>query len=61
MIYEVINPSDVVTFEADDLAIARAAVLLVGRGQYGIGEPVLIHPRHLAIFSLLSIAPITSL
>jgi hypothetical protein len=36
MIYEVINPSDCVTFEADELKLAQAACLMVGQGQYGL-------------------------
>lgn len=44
-IYEIINPSDPVTLEAEDVAVAQAAVLLLGRGQMGLtdedGEEVL--------------------
>lgn len=36
MIYEVINPSDPVTIAADDLEVAQATCLLLGRGQYGL-------------------------
>lgn len=36
MIYEVSNPSDRVTIEADDDKVAIAAVLLVGQGQMGL-------------------------
>lgn len=38
MIYELINPSDPVTLEADDLTIARAACLLLGRGAYALED-----------------------
>jgi len=38
MIYEVINPSDPVTFETDDLDVARAACLLLGEGAYGLKD-----------------------
>ncbi len=38
MIYEVINPSDPITIEAKDLAIAQASGLLLGRGQYGLTD-----------------------
>lgn len=36
MIYDIINPSDPVTIEADDLAVAQAACLLLGEGRYGL-------------------------
>jgi hypothetical protein len=36
MLYEIINPSDAVTFRAPDDKIARAVTLLVGNGQYGL-------------------------
>jgi hypothetical protein len=36
MLYEIINPSDAVTFHAPDDAIARAVTLGVGNGQYGL-------------------------
>lgn len=35
MIYEVINPSDMVTFLSDDDKIAYACTVLVGNGRYG--------------------------
>lgn len=45
MIYNIINPSDRVSFEANDLRIAQVACLLLGEGQYGLrneeGEEVL--------------------
>lgn len=33
MIYEVVNPSDPVTFESDDPTVAKVATLLLGRGK----------------------------
>jgi hypothetical protein len=33
-VYELINPSDTVTFEADSFLIASLATILVGEGQY---------------------------
>ncbi|KKL99340.1 hypothetical protein LCGC14_1815420 [marine sediment metagenome] len=45
MIYDIINPSDAVTLEADDVVVAQAACLLLGEGQYALtnseGEEVL--------------------
>ena len=38
MLYELINPSDPITFYADTLAAATGAVVLIGRGWYG-AEP----------------------
>lgn len=38
MIYEVINPSDPVAIEADDVSIARAAVLIIGEGSYALTD-----------------------
>lgn len=38
MLYEIINPSDPVTIEAEDLEVARAACLLLGRGAYGLRD-----------------------
>jgi hypothetical protein len=35
MIYEIINPSDACTVEADDDMVAAAAILLLGDGMYG--------------------------
>lgn len=36
MLYEIINPSDSVTLEADDVDVARAACLLLGEGKYAL-------------------------
>jgi hypothetical protein len=36
MILEIQNPSDEVTIETDDIVVAGVAMLLVGRGQYGL-------------------------
>lgn len=36
MIYDISNPSDPYTLKADDFATATAAVLLLGRGHYGL-------------------------
>lgn len=36
--YEIVNPSDKVTFLAPDDAVARAATLLVGSGNYGLRD-----------------------
>lgn len=46
MIYEIINPSDAVTIEADDEMVACVATLLIGEGKMGLmrypdGESVL--------------------
>ena len=38
MIFEISNPSDPITFEADDLNVARAVVLLLGHGKYGLEQ-----------------------
>lgn len=35
-LYKLINPSDSITFFAPDDAIARAVVLMIGRGAYGL-------------------------
>ena len=46
MIYELINPSDEITFEAEDDLIAKICALVVGHGRYGLhritedGEPM---------------------
>lgn len=44
-VYEIINPSDPITFECDDDDVARVAALVLGRGAYGVqredGERVL--------------------
>lgn len=42
MIYEIINPSDKVMIEADNFLIAAAAVLLLGRGRYGLRK---VYPK----------------
>ena len=36
MIYEIINPSDMITFRADDEKIAIVLTVLLGNGQYGL-------------------------
>ncbi len=36
MIYEIINPSDAITFRADDEKVAVALAILLGNGQYGL-------------------------
>lgn len=36
MIYEIINPSDTVTFIADDSLVAQAATILLSGGQFGL-------------------------
>lgn len=36
MIYEISNPSDCITIEADDELVACVAVLLLGSGKYGL-------------------------
>ena len=36
--YEIVNPSDAVTFLAPDDQVAQAAVLLVGHGNYGLHD-----------------------
>lgn len=38
MIYEIVNPSDCYTMKADDLAVAQAAVIVLGQGQYGLKD-----------------------
>lgn len=38
MIFEIINPSDPYTLESDDLEIASVAVVVLGRGQYGMRQ-----------------------
>jgi len=38
MLYELINPSDAVTFYADSVAVARIVAILVGQGQYPIKD-----------------------
>ena len=38
MIYEVINPSDPVTLEADDVEVAQVACLLLGKGAYALHD-----------------------
>jgi hypothetical protein len=36
VIYEIINPSDAVTIEADDTVLASIAIIVLGNGQYGL-------------------------
>lgn len=36
MIYEIINPSDAVTIEAQDSVLASIAIIVLGNGQYGL-------------------------
>lgn len=36
MIYEIINPSDAVTVEAQDSVLASIAIIVLGNGQYGL-------------------------
>lgn len=36
MIYEIVNPSDAVTIEADDEFLASVAVIILGEGAYGL-------------------------
>lgn len=38
MIYEIINPSDPITIEADDVLVAKAATLVLGEGAYGLTD-----------------------
>jgi hypothetical protein len=38
MIYEIVNPSDPITIEADDLVIAQVATIILGRGRYGLTD-----------------------
>ncbi len=37
-VYEIVNPSDAVTIEADDPMIAAVAVILLGSGQLGLND-----------------------
>lgn len=37
-LYEIVNPSDTVTFRAPDDEVARAAVLVLGNGAYGLHD-----------------------
>jgi len=37
-LYEIVNPSDAVTFHAENDAVARAAVLVLGNGAYGLHD-----------------------
>lgn len=39
MIYELINPSDCVTLECDDTAVAAVVCILLGNGQYALDCP----------------------
>lgn len=36
MIYEIINPSDACTIEAQDTVLASIAIIVLGNGQYGL-------------------------
>lgn len=36
MIYEIVNPSDAVTIEAQDSVLASIAIIVLGNGQYGL-------------------------
>ena len=36
MVYEIVNPSDPYTLEADDLSLAAIACILLGEGQYSL-------------------------
>ena len=38
MLFDIINPHDPYTLEADDLEIAANAIALIGRGQYGLQQ-----------------------
>ncbi len=38
MIYDIVNPSDDVTFFADDLEVAYMVCLLLGEGRYGLND-----------------------
>lgn len=38
MLFEVINPSDSVTLEAEDVDVARAVCLLLGEGKYALND-----------------------
>jgi hypothetical protein len=38
MIYELSNPSDQITFEADDDKVASACCLILGHGNYGLNR-----------------------
>lgn len=37
-IVELINPSDAITFEMDDVKVAGVAILILGRGAYGLSD-----------------------
>lgn len=39
VLYEIINPSDPYTFEAEDIAVARFVVVTLGTGQYDGEDP----------------------
>lgn len=50
MLWEVINPSDAVTFRADDPKIAVGVTLLVGEGSYGLeDETGKDYPHHVPL------------
>lgn len=36
--YELINPSDAITFQGDDLVAAGVAIILLGRGAFGLTD-----------------------
>lgn len=38
MIFNLVNPSDAITFIGEDVQIAQAAILLLGRGMYGLED-----------------------
>lgn len=38
MIFELINPSDAVTFIGDDITVAGVAIMVLGRGRYGLTD-----------------------
>ncbi len=38
MIYDIVNPSDDVTLETDDLDVARAVCIFLGGGKYGLND-----------------------
>ena len=38
MIFELVNPSDAVTFECEDVRVACVAVLVLGEGKYGLTD-----------------------
>lgn len=38
MIYELINPSDAITFEGDDDTLAAVSALVIGNGKFGLRD-----------------------